>query len=431
MQKKIRHSLSLATGILVLVSCSNLDQYTGVGSEVVEEADPKLVNFEKNFFAYAADTLVVNECFSLPGTPTPRFGHHAGKLAAGSEEGIEVYGYTEFVLTYDFAAQFDTADVLDSIVFVYDTIGDTSLVRDNPVADSAGLKLVGCSEESKYAMLPEAATDAIGVLKPVSAEDRRYYTGRLVDSVLSDSIFDLCLAYNDCISRAGGNGNEKKAYCDTTIDRSIYIALFNTDDGLAWFKFTPAMVIHTHRIKKVNDTDTIITRTDSLRGISGIVARETDSLVSSLAPLPLSTWLSQRTAVFKLDLAPLWDTIASTGFDEILSAAAVFDGRHVTGDDIADTPIVFYFIADELITDGGILDDRIDTINKYYAPVVKLQPSDSDTIVLPVDYHLQHYGADKPRFVYLYLRITSNDVYGKQEIIWRKPRFKAVLTTLK
>lgn len=418
--------------MLLFIVCSKLDQYTGVGSEVVEEADPKLVNFEKNFFAYATDTLVAEECFSLPGTPTPRFGHHYGKLAAGSKDGIDVYGYTEFILTYEFAVKFDTADVLDSIVFVYDTIGDTALARNDAIADSAGFGLFRCYGEDKYNMqagVGAAAAD-IGMLKVISADDPRY-AGRLVDSVLSDSIFDLCLAYNDCFSDAEGSGNEKKVYCDTTLNRSIFIALFNTDDSLAWFKFAPAMVLHTHHVENVNDTDTIITRTDSLRGISGIVARETDYLISSLAPHPVSTWLSQRTAVFKLDLASLWDTVASTGFNEMLSAAVVFDGMKLTTDNNDTTPAVFYFLSDELITDGNELDDRIDTINKYYSPVITVKSPDSDTLVLPVDYHLQHYLTSKPQFFYLYLRITSDDVYGKQEILWYKPRFKAVLTTIK
>ena len=123
--------------------------------------------------------------------------------------------------------------------------------------------------------------------------------------------------------------------------------------------------------------------------------------------------------------------MTSTGFNEVLSAAVVFDGRHLTAENNDTTPTLFYFLSDELISDPDDLDDLIDTINKYYAPVINLQSHDSDTIVMPVDYHLQHYVAHKPQFVYLYLRIMSNDVFGKQEILWDRPRFKAVLTTIK
>ncbi|MBN1307598.1 MAG: hypothetical protein JXA18_06765, partial [Chitinispirillaceae bacterium] len=343
-------------------------------------------------------------------------------------DGISVYGYTNFTFNRAFAEKFDSADIFDSIVFVYDTIVDT--VRNSVIADSGvNFRLFSCTDENKYTIpQPAADDDAAGVLKKISDDDPRF-AATLLDAVLSDSIFKSCTTYKRCIIDA--DDDAEKQHCDSTFNAHFFISLFSGDTGLTWFKFAPAMVIHSHRMKEIDGKDSMVARTDSLRGLSGIVAHEADSLIASLSPLPLSTWLSQRTAVFKIDLARLWETMSSTGFNELLSAAIVFEHRQFIADGNDTTPTLFYFLSDQLYSKVGDFDNEIDSINKYYSPVIKLKSPDSDTLVLPVDYHLQHYVKSRQQYFYLYLRITSADVYGKQEILWGAPRFKAVLTTIK
>ncbi len=439
MQKKVIQSLLLAAILLFFVFCSSLDHTTGAGAEIVEAIDPALMNFEKNFFALSADSSVAAQSSSLPATKLSGFGYHFGRLAAGKKENVSVYGFTEFPVTKAFAKKIEAAAILDSIEFVYDTILDT--LRDGVISTTTRFRLFS-TDTSNYYRLSQPGNDATPLCTLHQLPDSgSYYVGRLADSTFTDSIFNLCRSYNVCMTDTTGKSKSGKdsvlhdcdsMFNDSTLNKSFFISLFSTGNELAWFKFAPAMVIHSHYF--ATDKDSTITQTDTLRGISSLVATEEDSLIAAAAAQPFSTSLSKRTAVFKLDLTSLWDTMASTGFDEILSAAVTLTMKSVTVDTASgDTSWILFFLSDQFYTDGENLDKEFDTQAAAYGlksriTMVKLV---DDTLVLPVGHHLQHYldkKSDDP--YYLYVRLKSNAVYRNQKILWDTPWFKAVLSTI-
>jgi hypothetical protein len=236
------------------------------------------------------------------------------------------------------------------------------------------------------------------------------------DSTFAASVFERC---RDFISFGDDTSKSHK------IDSTLYLSIYNSNN-IIWFKNATAMVLHT------TDTtgDSAISRTDTITGSSMYMAIENDTLKDSLAALPVSTHLSRRTAVFKMDFSSFWDSVSTCGFPEIISASIMLKTTTVTTGSSDTTPTVYYFISDKLITNGQ---DLVDSLNHaldrgYY---LDFTVSKSIDTVLSVSRHLQYDYTKKPSTYYLYLQIASSNTAEKQEIYWRKPLLKAILTTIK
>lgn len=449
MQKNVITLWALPIAVLVSVSCSNFDQYTSVGAEVVKKSDPSLTDFDDNFYPVDFGTDLFIEMRSIPDLYSDNFGYHFGSLAAGTRDSVYIYGTTEFYLSPSFTEDLDPSDVLDSITFAFDTLMDT--LRETTVGASDIFTAYPCTEENRYSLTPPDSSDtALCTLAPT--EDGSTFTGKISNEAFADSVFAQCISYKKCTDKADGNDNEKQKYCDSTINAGFFIALFNQGKHLVWFQSSPAMVIHSHR----DTSDTVIARTDTLFGIPGLVAKESEEMRSGNAVRPITSNLAKRTTVFKLDLTDFWDTLDASGFSEILSAAVTFVGEppRITGND--STPSVQYFLSDKLFSDGSELDEHFDTIQSIYRSSATLESEacilkcdtcttsdcDStkggtcfvfqrcDTIVFPVDQHLQHFTENRKKIFYFYLRIIPEAIASNQEILWYTPRFKAVFTSI-
>ncbi len=407
--------------LYLYTDCSKLDQYTDTGTEIVESINPMLIDFDKKFRSVNLDSHIVAERFSLPDSAMSGFGRHTGYLAAGSDEVVIVYGYTQFTITRSFAGKFDSADIFDSVTLFFDTIADT--IYKSVIADSGEVfRLYGCTKENRYALSVLGSTDKpAGILVRVEEGKPRFGTA-LLDSSLADSVFRMCRGYKKCVDSC----TDDTCRCD-----SVFVfSLFGSGKGITFFGPEPLMVIHSHRKKIIDGKDSAVDRSDTLKGLSGMVVNEVDTVVAKLTPKSISDWLTQRTAVFKIDMSELWEEMLSSSFGELLSAAFIFERRHQTTEGIDSTPTVIYFLSERLISDVNDLEDEFENARKRYSPVVNLKAGGADTLILPVDYHLQNFMEEKYRYFYLYLRITSIEQYGKQEIVWSLPRFKAVLTTI-
>ncbi|HEX2958892.1 MAG TPA: hypothetical protein VHO70_18805 [Chitinispirillaceae bacterium] len=213
------------------------------------------------------------------------------------------------------------------------------------------------------------------------------------------------------------------------------------------FDAQPSIIAITDTIKRVKITvDTIPMKADSLfilRSYSNYVMYETKETLENrlnFDTYPISSFGPQRTAVFKLDIDSLWNTLAQQpagngpAFNKILSAGVAITGKLdssfiKTRSDTTDTTIsVRWFVSENLINDGRLL-HRTD--NKDIGENETLK--NGKEIVLPIEKNLQEIlsrtsPSTRPSTVYLYLEALSSKNYNKQ-VIWSKPSLLTVLTT--
>ncbi len=426
MYKKVIRLLLLFPNIPLFLLCSDFDQYTSAGSGVVEEFSPGLTDFDRNFFSFLLDSSITRESGSLPDGQSLKFGNQPGILAAGRHKGIVVYGYTRFTLTPEFTLGFNSDDILDSIVIVYDTIVDTT--HPHGIREDSEFRIFYVSEKNLFD-LPESTVEdsPAGVFKQPEGES---FAAKITDNGFTESVFDFIRAYVSCIDGASGNtGNtsERQKICDSISEKDMYLAIFSTGDTLTWFKSNPAMVIYSHR---QNDDSVISRRDDTLLGYSHIKATESDSLIDSLKSTPVSSWLAGRTAVFKLDFQQLWDTVEASGFSRILSADVIIRGSVAsTGHD--DTlHQIRYLLSEKFIRDGLELDSSFSRFVSTYAAIDTLEKS-TQRFSLPVEFVLQRFDGDRSRYLYLYLRSLGLATFWEQEMLWSRPEVEIVLTTTK
>jgi hypothetical protein len=438
MYTKICRSIAVSLAGLFIVYCSSLDQYTGVGEDIIKDTDPSFMDFDKNFFAVALDSSCTDTGYSLPSELASGFGKHPGLCAAGSDSTSQAYTYVHFKANIPFVLEFDTTDEFDSIVFVFDTLSDS--LRPSTITDATELTLYETDSQNADNLTPDAISGTtIGTLTHTAEESAQWSVTITGDNTFADSIFAQCMTslryYNKLKTELDTTTEGKVQICNDRYPGDFFIALQTSGNSYAWFKNAstkpPALVIHSHN--SPNDTTTVY-NTDTLWGYPTLVVSEVGSLISEKKPHPLSSWLPGRTAVFKLDLKALWDTMQTTGFDAILSAAVVLKGDLQSTDNNDTVPPFNYLLVSDSESPENI--DELDTLfaraNRNYGPIINLKaPSDTGELVLPVDYHLQHYTKSKNQYFYLYIRLVSSKVIWNQEVRWSKPRFKAVLTTSK
>ena len=392
------------------------------------------MDFKGNFFPVSLDSRCIEAAYSLPEEPGSGFGKHPGKLAVGTAGDFRAYGYVRFQVGASFAKNFDSTYVFERVEFVFDTLYDTTLPVVGSITSATKFHLYRCDSTTADNLIPGSIPDtALCTLEQVfDDDDSAHWSGTLTDSLLADSIFCQCRQALSCYNETDGSSSEKIVHCDSTLPIDFFFALCSTGDSLVWFKSTsgsyPAMVIHAH----YPDGDSTISTTDTLRGYPTLVASEADPLITDNALQPLASWLPGRTTVFKIDLQTLWDTMKTTGFTELLSAGFVASTDLLSTEDDDTMPPVNYFLSSDYNDSIDWINEQFTEANTYYSPVVYLNaPSDSPEVVLPIDYHLQHYINGKKRYFYLYIRLVSANVTWNQEVLWSNPRFKAVLTPTK
>jgi hypothetical protein len=415
MQKVITVVVTVTISFLFF-TCSGLDTYTNAGSDIVKMYDSTLVKFESNFNPILFDTSIVTDVHSIPAKDAGSgFGYHGGNLAAGTDGQFQLYGSTRFTVSRSFAANFDASRKFDSITFVYDTIGDSA--HKCEFDRSFEVTLYKTTLKKQYYL---STTDTAGlslcVLNNNVSDSSARFTGKLDDSLLQDSIFSVCRLLDSCLE----DGD-----CDSTIDTSFYVALFNRNNNIIWFNYAPVMVIHS------TDTtnDTAIYYADTIVGSSLYMANESDSLKTVLEKLPVSTYLSRRTAVFKLDFSSFWDSLEQSDFHEILSAAIVLETDTICTEYPDSTSSIIPLFTNEIISDGRTVTERFDSAYATYFSYIDTVHASADTLTIYITRHLQTNLSDKPKYFFLYLQIESSKVLKQHEIYWKKPQIKAVLTT--
>jgi hypothetical protein len=418
---------------LIFLTCSSLDTYTTAGSDVIDEYDPTLTNFNENFYPIAFNNSIVTEARSITSDDTSHLGGiHKNILAAGSAGGSSMYGYSEFIVSKSFAALFDSSRKFDSVTFLFDTLSGDQYESGNTLNSSARMYLFAATRSDLYnRSIPDTSEEkALCTLKPFytipdtnSGSDTAFrFSGKCEDSKLTDSIFHVLTAFIDCAV----DDDAEEEECDTIKDTLFSMALYSRTAPI-WFSSNTAMIIHSTRRE---DAGTNTTRADTIHAASFYIVKENDSLRAAHADRPLSCYNSGRAAVFKIDFSAFWDSVAQSGFDEILSASIVLEADTLVTGSINNASRILYAFTDSLIADFGEFMETIGYAYTYSSQNITMDTCTSaNKLVIPLSGHLQR-NQDRPKDeYYLYLQIESTNISIQQEILWKKPQLKAILTT--
>ena len=146
----------------------------------------------------------------------------------------------------------------------------------------------------------------------------------------------------------------------------------------------------------------------------------------------MSSSASGRTAVFEVDISSLWDTMDSTGFEEILSAGFLIQPASYKNLEGKDSVLsIRHYLSDNLVNDGLILDSLLGKRGINVDTTLDSSGNIVDTVTLPVEKFLQNLITTRPSTVYFYIELSQVTDMRWEEVVWNKPRFRAVITTLK
>ena len=432
MLKKGLISIVITLPVLFALFCSRFDDTTSLGKDIISNTiGPSLVDLQQNFNQLSIDTSIVSKQLSIPGKNDVNFGVHSGRLCAGSKAGITASGYFEFSIggktIYN---RFNDTDSLISISLVIDTIGTVSTLT-----NSSKITLYRSTESAKYSRSEVTAGTAIDT---ISFDSKRFVT--TLDTSDANSIFTaLRSAYKECIDACSNKACTTS--CDTSSEAREFFryTLFNQDSSsLIRFK-NPFLKIKYRRINVKNDgktRDTIFV-TDSLIRATYVNYLAKDAISDSLQALPLSSFASGRTAVFQINLTPLWNKMDSTGLNEILSAAFTIDSSVYRNLELSNSDFSFavrYFLGNSLLDNGFTLNTQLNKVPQTSITAKYDSTSNMNftgKLIFPADRFLQELNQTRPATGYLYLQLVSqNNNMQWEEVLWNKPNLKAVFTTI-
>lgn len=410
MLKKICYPLSLLLPLTAVLFCSRFDESTGLGSKIIQDVDPSLTDINKNF---RTATLKVDSAFSIPDKNDTRYGEHPGIIAGninktltvGTKDGTTASGYLRY--TFD-SLTWKTFKLSDTSSFAIDSVSMQISIHFMKSKLPSSISVYTSTESEKYKRTrPDQSKLVATLVRENDSSD--YYSG-----IITDTSFD------DAIVAAFSKYKEKST------GTSVYYFSFFADDTCNYVHLkNPTMKIFS---KKDKDTIKAYISPDYLN----YVAVEED--IESLNCKPISAFASSRTAVFKVNLNPLWETMDSTGLNEILSAAfkitpKTFVNKDTSGVVQEDDIRIVYYISDTLFNNNQKF------LEKPLKALQKTSTSNGtttleDTLVLKnLEDLLQQLSKRKPSTGYLYIQFHYDTFFWK-EVLWNNPKFEAILTTL-
>jgi hypothetical protein len=425
LRKKIFVSASVGIAILAFfVSCSNLNDSNNVGDEIL--SDPNQTSFDKNFLAFSGDSTQVLKSFSIPnGSSDQSFCVHSGMLAIGGKGFDSATGYVKFLIDTILEKNFKPGDSLLSITIQFDTV---VLKAEKP--NPARIRIQSCSDDSALVRkTPDSSAVYSSILRKAKKENSS--DSVLIDTLtgtIRDSIFKACTSYTNRVVKCDTNTQCIKNEQEPLI---AAFSLFNEDSWLYRLK-NPVVTIRYTRRNTTKNPVRVDTSSQTIKPYYyNYIAYESAKSIDSLSAVPLSSYSSRLTAAFKIDLQPLWNKIDNSkqaNFNEILSAGFIIKGESEFPDSAAksDSTVEYgYFFSPTLITDGNVLHDSLFGKGRMGSS------KSGDTIVMSVDDLLRPLiRSEHPASGYFYIGITSSSDLWKR-VIWGKPIFKAVATTLK
>lgn len=415
MLKKICYSFSILFPLTFSLFCSRFDDTTGLGKDIIRDIDPSLTDVSQNF--KTVETISIDSAFSIPNQNDTYFGVHPGALSVGTKENVSASGYLEYTFNSEIWSRFSLTEK-DSCTFNIDSIYIQCDILNKKSSLPSNINVYAATNEDKYRRTTQVKQIHIATLS--LNKDSSSYSGPVFDSSLIDSIVTAFNSFRDQMLDCGKNDS-----CKNLIKDEVFrFCLFSDDTcNLAHLSSSPKMKFIA---RKDLDTLRVITTPASIN----FVAIENNSEI--LSNQPLSSFASQRIAVFKLDISNIWEMMDSTKFDEMLSAAFTITPKsykNMFSENKSDTLMVVYYLSDKLIdNDSTFKKQRVSNVQKI---ITSDTTEKTDTLHLKnLDKHFQLLTTNKPSSVYLYLQLSNRYDLHWKEVLWNNPKFKAILTTL-
>jgi len=436
MQKKVLKSFIASALLLSVFSCSEPDTSTGVGVDLVEDVYPGALSFEDNFHAVSAGSSIVVDSFVLPRDGERVLQKRTDTLAVGTFDTINATGpdpdeedeedtlFTsiESVLNMSFELHassfrnFRQGDSVSSVQIIFDTVFDT--VR--YAYPSTYLKIYSCPDttdmEDPFKARPSSAKLLCTPTEESDSADGLYINADLSGTDAASTVASAFSSLLSCLEEDSEDEDDGTTPCDSLVDTTrLHFMLFsNLSSSLITVKSIRMVVSYNRDTSRYVDSLSRTVLSDTIDASRCFSIRSRDTRI---------------TTVFKVDMSFLWDAMEESSFDEILSASFVVPGFVSFSENDSDSvSTIRYLLSSTAYRADSSLDLRMDSAASIHNSTGELAGTRADSLVLPVDFFLQHYISLRPRYFYLYLQNFST-TGNMQQTSWIKPRFKAVLTT--
>jgi hypothetical protein len=387
--KKIIVSACIA-GIGLFVSCSNLNDSSTLGGQIITNSDPNRSDFSKSFEYF--DTLSVLGQFSVAEPADTSIGTGAAIVGKNSVKTVRaIYGFA-----HDSTFRFkNRARTLRSTVV---RIGaDTLKINDSTKKVLSSINVLFYN------------TSLLTKPLDISIPQKTIQNKLLNDnSIFSDTLNPLTTASID---------STLKSYREKDSGKYNVKLIVTSEDTLFWLQANPRLIF-------IYDSlgHTIIDSITS--GYRSNVQFDDPSVKTAFDPIPVSSIYSGRYAVFKLDLKSLWTDMAKRpGFTTILSVPLVISGQSLVATDSLEK-YYYYYVSPNLFSSPEAIKDSMQNMGsvgrigtgKYL-----------DTV--PAENFFSKLTKNKPEFAYLYLRgYEKVNVFSDQSIRWSNPVITGVFT---
>ena len=411
--KKILLS-SLLLGCAGIMSCTDLSGSSSLGQDIVNDVDPNLTNFDRNFTTFSDNTIAV-QGFSI-GTPVDTSGSYSNtSICVGQNLGQEARSAVLFTLDTTFKNK-RAKDTLKSIVFQLDTFTVNA-------TDTVFLKTVTLFDYNDYNLTDTMALDSsksIAVLDSYTDNaNKTSFKATLTDSSSSKSFVSIsnALKIKDTLP-------------------SNFRFLITSKDKMTRLKSAAVMIL-TFKRDTVTITDTLAekdTVTTLQSSTSNYIIFSSCSLNTILNPLPVTSTATGRKAAFALCMTKFWDSLTKningTDYKMILSTAHLSLKATVRPSEDSSKVIPFrYHVSSTRFDDQVVLRDSIDMFEatNMFMFTDTVFAATADSTSLSVDYFFRKYANSRPDTLYLYIdNINTNQLW--QETLWRDIWVTAVFT---
>jgi hypothetical protein len=397
----------LFIGSLLFCFCANLDDSTSLGSGVINTVDPGKTDIDRYFHGFSLDSSYFKESFSVPFPGDTGFGYHyvSGKMFIGEANNEHSAGYIEVVFNRDSLASsriFVGGDTLKSVkmIFAHDHVPSVTALqfdvynvdkRNKPFDTVPGRKLGAMTFND---IDTNSNIDTVELFDTAAGSFRHLFC---------DSIFYACSTSTlDTLQRK-----------DT-----LRFAVINRGAALDSVHSACTIILSARRSSSGPDSSRVKVLSSSFA--SYVVAEDGDPAL--LKGLPLSSFASKRTALYKYRVDSLWSAMRPNSV--LLTAGFLIP--NTTPDSLLT---VQWALCSDVVHNGIVL-DSIFAANKSVLSIEKSTAAAMTARFADVVDPLQKMFVDgtKPAHVYLYVRYYNATSEWKTVNMIMKPSFKAMIT---
>jgi len=435
--KRLCLTSAVASAVLMTLFCSRSDVITDAGRSVITDIDSTLANHSRGFVTVTLDGMIVaDSSFSLPAEPDPLFGtfYSVQNTPIGiSRDGDTLAAQTQFSVTggapyainaakppAPYAVRFDSAficfrsvDTASSDITLFLSgplpylipVNRSDTLHTVPVCDSAN-----CTDTNKVGTFKLGKPDSLVQIALHDSLAKRIFDRRMTLDTDSSEYFAFCIP--------------------------------NYTDSLLWIR-NPYIIVRAY-VFQHNIDDSVLVY-DTLTAVTRYTAFENGEAAAVRKDLSYSSQFTRRTAVFRVDMSKVVDTLASLGLSadntELLNAvAAVWHEREVAGDSAGrrtglksrDVRNYKAVISDSLLERETILNPDFsvnsrplyDEFAKVGSTALRSEYFNTHSFKPAFRKVLDKYrrGEIPKPYIYIYLRpVPDGESGGGSAILWRKP----------